>query len=38
VFDHSGTHVGSMNIDQRSRRLNTENGVIIHSGEIADPT
>jgi putative cardiolipin synthase len=35
VFDRSGTYVGSMNFDERSRRLNTENGVIIHSGEIA---
>ena len=38
VFDRSGTYVGSMNFDQRSRRLNTENGVIIHSGEIAAQT
>jgi cardiolipin synthase C len=35
VFDRSGTYVGSMNFDQRSRRLNTENGLIIHSGAIA---
>jgi cardiolipin synthase C len=35
VFDRSGLYVGSMNYDQRSRRLNTENGVIIHSGELA---
>ena len=38
VFDHSGTYVGSMNFDERSRRLNTENGVIIHSSEIAAQT
>jgi len=38
VFDRSGTYVGSMNFDERSRRLNTENGVIIHSGEIAAQT
>jgi putative cardiolipin synthase len=38
VFDRSGTYVGSMNFDERSRRLNTENGVIIHSGEIAEQT
>jgi putative cardiolipin synthase len=38
VFDRSATYVGSMNFDQRSRRLNTENGVIIHSGEIAAQT
>jgi putative cardiolipin synthase len=35
VFDRSGLFVGSMNYDQRSRHLNTENGVIIHSGELA---
>jgi putative cardiolipin synthase len=35
VFDRSGLYVGSMNYDQRSRRLNTENGIIIHSGELA---
>jgi putative cardiolipin synthase len=38
VFDRSGTYVGSMNLDQRSRRLNTEDGVIIHSDEIAAQT
>jgi putative cardiolipin synthase len=38
VFDRSGTYVGSMNFDERSRRLNTENGVIIHSGELAAQT
>ncbi len=38
VFDRSGVYVGSMNYDQRSRRLNTENGVIIHSGVLATQT
>jgi putative cardiolipin synthase len=38
VFDRSGVYVGSMNYDQRSRRLNTENGMIIHSGELAEQT
>ena len=36
VFDRSGVYVGSMNYDQRSRRLNTENGAIIHSGVLAE--
>jgi putative cardiolipin synthase len=36
VFDRSGLYVGSMNYDQRSRRLNTENGVIVHSGNLAE--
>jgi putative cardiolipin synthase len=35
VFDRSGVYVGSMNYDERSRRLNTEDGVIIHSGVLA---
>jgi cardiolipin synthase C len=38
VFDRSGTYVGSMNFDERSRRLNTEDGVIIYSSEIAAQT
>jgi putative cardiolipin synthase len=38
VFDRSGLYVGSMNYDQRSRRLNTENGMIIHSPELAVET
>jgi putative cardiolipin synthase len=38
VFDRSGVYVGSMNYDQRSRRLNTENGLIIHSALLADQT
>ena len=36
VFDRSGLFVGSMNYDQRSRRLNTEDGLIIHSTELAE--
>jgi cardiolipin synthase C len=38
VFDRSAVFVGSMNYDQRSRRLNTENGLIIHSPELATET
>ena len=38
VFDRGGVYVGSMNYDQRSRRLNTENGAIIHSGVLAEQT
>jgi putative cardiolipin synthase len=38
VFDRSGVYVGSMNYDQRSRRLNTENGLIIHSDALAEQT
>jgi len=38
VFDQSAVFVGSMNFDQRSRRLNTEIGVIIHSAELAAET
>jgi putative cardiolipin synthase len=38
VFDRSGVFVGSMNYDQRSLRLNTENGLIIHSPELAEQT
>src|SRR5215469_10716503 len=36
VFDRSGLYVGSMNYDERSRRLNTEDGLIIHSGVLAE--
>jgi cardiolipin synthase C len=36
VFDRSGVFVGSMNFDQRSKRLNTEVGLIIHSPELAE--
>jgi cardiolipin synthase C len=36
VFDRSAIFVGSMNYDERSRRLNTEIGLIIHSPELAE--
>jgi cardiolipin synthase C len=36
VFDRSGLFIGSMNYDQRSRRLNTEDGLIIHSPQLAE--
>jgi cardiolipin synthase C len=35
VFDVSALYVGSMNYDQRSRWLNTENGLIIASAAMA---
>jgi putative cardiolipin synthase len=35
VFDRSAMFVGSMNYDERSRWLNTEIGLIIHSPELA---
>ena len=35
VFDLSAVYVGSMNFDQRSRWLNTENGLIISSPQLA---
>jgi cardiolipin synthase C len=35
VFDHDQVFMGSMNFDQRSRRLNTEVGLIISSSELA---
>jgi putative cardiolipin synthase len=38
VFDRGGVYIGSMNYDQRSRRLNTENGAIIHSSVLAEQT
>jgi putative cardiolipin synthase len=38
AFDTSGVFIGSMNLDQRSRWLNTENGVVVHSPEIAEQT
>ena len=38
VFDRRAMFVGSMNYDQRSRRLNTENGVIIHSAPLSEQT
>jgi cardiolipin synthase C len=36
VFDRNGIFIGSMNYDERSRRLNTELGLIIHSPELAE--
>jgi putative cardiolipin synthase len=38
AFDDSAIYVGSMNFDARSRRLNTEIGLIIHSQELATET
>ena len=38
VFDRRSVMVGSMNLDQRSRHLNTEIGVIIDSPELAAQT
>ena len=35
VFDGTALFVGSMNMDQRSVRLNTEMGLIIESGSLA---
>jgi putative cardiolipin synthase len=36
VFDRDALFVGSMNLDQRSERLNTEMGLIISSDHLAD--
>ncbi|HEY6926169.1 MAG TPA: phospholipase D family protein, partial [Steroidobacteraceae bacterium] len=36
VFDRTAVFVGSMNLDQRSVRLNTEMGLIISSDHLAD--
>jgi putative cardiolipin synthase len=36
VFDRNAVFVGSMNLDQRSVRLNTEMGLIIDSDHLAD--
>jgi cardiolipin synthase C len=36
VFDRTAVFIGSMNLDQRSVRLNTEMGLIIESGTLAD--
>ena len=36
VFDRTAVFIGSMNLDQRSVRLNTEMGLIIRSGTLAD--
>jgi putative cardiolipin synthase len=38
VFDRKRLFIGSMNLDQRSRRLNTEVGLIIDSPELAEQT
>jgi putative cardiolipin synthase len=38
VFDEDALYAGSMNFDQRSRRLNTEVGVIITSPVLAQQT
>jgi putative cardiolipin synthase len=38
VFDRKKLYAGSMNFDQRSRRLNTETGLIIDSPELAAQT
>jgi cardiolipin synthase C len=38
VFDRKKLFAGSMNFDQRSRRLNTETGLIIASPELAAQT
>jgi len=38
VFDRQKMFIGSMNFDQRSKRLNTEVGLIIDSPELAQQT
>ena len=38
VFDRQKLFIGSMNFDQRSKRLNTELGLIIDSSELAQQT
>ena len=38
VFDRHKVFIGSMNFDQRSKRLNTEIGLIIDSPELAQQT
>jgi putative cardiolipin synthase len=38
AFDLGGVFVGSMNLDQRSRWLNTESGLVVHSPELAKQT
>ena len=38
MFDDSAIYIGSMNFDARSRQLNTEIGLIIHSQELATET
>ena len=36
VFDQSAVFIGSMNLDSRSKRLNTEIGLIINSSDLAN--
>lgn len=38
VFDRKAMFVGSMNFDQRSKRLNTEIGLVIYSATLARQT
>jgi putative cardiolipin synthase len=38
VFDRQKLFIGSMNYDQRSKRINTEIGLIIQSAELAQQT
>jgi putative cardiolipin synthase len=38
VFDRERLFIGSMNLDQRSKSLNTEIGLIIDSPELAQQT
>jgi putative cardiolipin synthase len=38
VFDRQKLFIGSMNYDQRSKRINTEVGLIIQSPELAEQT
>ncbi|MBU4449449.1 MAG: hypothetical protein KKD99_12760, partial [Proteobacteria bacterium] len=36
VLDHQTVFVGSFNFDPRSMKLDTQNGIVIHSPELAD--
>jgi putative cardiolipin synthase len=38
VFDRQKLFIGSMNYDERSKRINTEIGLIIDSAELAQQT
>jgi putative cardiolipin synthase len=38
AFDDDAVFVGSMNLDQRSRWLNTEDGLVVHSSGLAQET
>ena len=38
VFDRRKLFIGSMNYDQRSKRINTEIGLMIQSSELAQQT